>query len=106
MPNRFTIFALAAVLPFIWGCSGGSVQDEAISPEMTEELRTAIENYLEAKSFGMKIASFEQVQSEGDRATAVCKMQEAEGLYGLSVTWAFKFNRSSGIWKVESHEKR
>ena len=83
-------------------CAGCSKSD-SVSQVDSKPFEAAIADYLQSKSFGMKIASVERIDQHGDMATVVCKMQEAEGTYELKVTWEFSCRRSDGSWQVESH---
>jgi hypothetical protein len=83
------------------------VRRARVQPEVadTARLEAAINGYLAEKSMGMKVASFEELDIQGDRATAVCRMQEATGLYGgIAVRWEFDLRLARrGGWQVEEH---
>ena len=96
---RLTATAAVGVALCLAGCSRRS----AAPPVDPQPFEAAIADYLQSKSFGMKIASVERLQPKGDTATAVCRMQDAEGTYTLTVRWEFTFRRSASGWQVESH---
>ncbi|MFH0911280.1 MAG: hypothetical protein V1918_07255 [Planctomycetota bacterium] len=67
----------------------------------------AIGRYLKEKNMGMKVAGFDALEVQGDRATARCKMRIESDLYALSVRWTFVFQREEGgTWRVERHEQK
>lgn len=99
--GRCAVLVVSLALCLAAAC--GSKTQPPVDPKQFED---PIADYCKSKSFGMKIASFEKVTVEGDTARVVCKMQEAEGLYGLSVTWEFSLKKESGKWKVLSHNKK
>ena len=84
-------------------CCAGCSKENPAKPVDTKPFEAAIADYLHDKGYGMKIASVQRIDQNGDAATAVCKMQEAEGTYALAVTWEFSLHRSDGHWQVDSH---
>ena len=94
-----TLVISALLLVSISGC-GKKEEQPKID---TAKFETAITGYLKDKSMGMKVASFEKMDVKDDQATAVCKMQEAEGLYNMNVTWKFTFKKEKDSWKVTTH---
>ena len=74
----------------------------------TAPFEAAIVAYLDEKNMGMAIAEFKTVEITGNSATAVCSMEEASGLYGMKVQWAFTFQRAdaNANWVVARHEKK
>ena len=92
---------LAAVVT-VAGCG-----KDAPTAAETAPFEGAIKAYVASKHMEMKVAEFQSLEIEGDTATAVCKMQEAGGLYGnLSVEWTFTFGKNkSGVWQVEKLDK-
>ena len=53
----------------------------------------------------MKVDSFSRLKVDGQTASAECRMEEAEGTYGITVRWAFSFVRGKKeSWVVEQHE--
>ncbi len=72
----------------------------------TSVFKSAIGNYLREKNYGMEISSFDELSIKDNKASAICKMGEAENLYGIRVTWEFNFENSSGEWKVSGHQQK
>lgn len=101
--NRPILAGLTALALGLALCCAGCTKQNAANPVDSKPFEAAIGDYLRNSGFGMKIASVQSIDQKGDTATAVCKMQEAEGTYGLTVTWHFSFRRQEGQWKVESH---
>ena len=54
----------------------------------------------------MKIARVERIDPQGDTATVVCKMREAEETHAITVTWVFSLRQSAGAWHVETHSAK
>ncbi len=95
------LFLLTALMTFLWGCGGEN------KPKIdTKPFEAAIADYCKSKSFGMKIKEFADIDVDGNSATAVCKMVEAEGTYNnMSVKWTFTLVKGSdGKWKVTTHK--
>lgn len=93
------MFLLTAVLAFLWGCGGEKPQID------TKPFEAAIADYCKSHSFGMKVKEFVNIDVDGNSATAVCKMAEAEGTYNVSVKWTFTLVKGSdGKWKVSNHK--
>ena len=84
-------------------CLAGCGRQTTGKPVDPTPFEAAIADYLQNQSFGMKIASVERIEPKADTATAVCRMQDAEGTYTLTVRWEFTFRRRGGGWQVESH---
>ena len=101
--NRWIIASLTAVALGVALCCAGCGKENTAQRVDSKPFEAAIADYLQSKGYGMKIASVQRIDQNGDRATAVCKMQEAEGTYALTVTWEFSLRRSNGHWQVESH---
>lgn len=74
-----------------------------VSVQDTQPFKTAIQDYLKAKNYGMDVSSFEELGVSGDTGSAICKMQEAENLYNIKVTWQFNFEKKDGKWTTRSH---
>jgi hypothetical protein len=54
----------------------------------------------------MKVTEFMSLDIENDAATAVCKLEPKEDLYGgIGVRWEFTFAREGGAWEVTEHKK-
>jgi hypothetical protein len=98
MVAGLTALALGVAL-----CCAGCGKENTSQPVDSKPFEAAIADYLQSSGYGMKIASVQRIDQKGDTATAVCKMQEAEGTYGLTVTWEFSLRCSNGLWQVESH---
>lgn len=88
--------ALAAVMTTGCGGKGDSV------PADTSAYESAVTKYLEQESMGMKVAGFDSVSEEGDQATALVRLQDAEGLTSVKVKWEFNFSKTDGGWRVDS----
>ena len=69
----------------------------------TAPFKAAITKYLAQQSMGMKVTEFLELTVEGATAEAFCKLQDADGLYGLGVTWKFVFKKEGNGWAVASH---
>lgn len=54
----------------------------------------------------MKVASFEKLNAKDNDATAVCKMEVADGSYGVKVSWQFTFKKENDKWKAISQETK
>jgi hypothetical protein len=94
---------LAALAVGIALCCAGCREKTAPNPVDSQPFEAAIVDYLHNNSYGMKIASVQSIDQNGNAATVVCKMQEAEGTYGLNVTWQFSCHRIDGQWHVDSY---
>jgi hypothetical protein len=101
--NRPILAGLTALALGLALCCAGCSKQKAANSVDSKPFEAAIGDYLRSQGFGMKIASVQSIDQKGDTATAVCKMQEAEGTYGLTVTWQFAFRRRDGHWQVEGH---
>ncbi len=66
----------------------------------TAPFQKAVEKHLAAKSMGMKVASFESLDIDGDSAAADVRMALKEDLYGLKPVWQITFKKTGGTWKV------
>ena len=80
------------------------VKKEApISVQDTQPFKSAIQDYLKSKNYGMDVSSFDDLAIGNDTSSATCKMEEAEKLYNLKVTWQFNFEKKDGKWTVKNH---
>ena len=52
----------------------------------------------------MRVTEFESLDVTGETATAVCRLEEASGLYSMGVRWRFTFQRDGQDWKATGHE--
>ncbi len=102
-PGRSIIASLTALAVGIALCCAGCREKTAPNPVDSQPFEAAIVDYLHNNNYGMKIASVRSIDQNGNTATVVCKMQEAEGTYGLNVTWQFSFHRLDGQWHVDSY---
>ena len=68
--TRSARWALVLLAALAAGCGG----KKAPSPEQTRAFVPAIEEYLQAKSMGMKIVAFESIEIQAGTATAVVRM--------------------------------
>ena len=78
-------------------------KEAPISVQDTQPFKSAIQDYLKSKNYGMDVSSFDELGVSGDTGSAICKMQEAENLYNLKVTWQFSFEKKDGKWTVKNH---
>ena len=74
--------------------------------ENTTPFEKAIDAYCRSRNYGMKVKKFVSLKVTADKADCVAKMQEAEGTYGISVKWEFKFQKQNGKWKTLSHNAK
>lgn len=88
--------ALAMTLTVACGDKGASV------PADISGYEKAVTAFLERESMGMKVAEFESVQEDGDGATAMVRLQDAEGMTSIKVKWEFTFTKSDDGWTVKS----
>ena len=95
--------SVLVLLMLICGC-GDSAKE--IDPATKKQFNDGISAYCSSKSMGMKVKSFEQADIKGDNATVVCKMEEAGGLYKMSVKWTFKFTKKNGKWVATEHSDK
>ncbi|NQU09298.1 hypothetical protein HQ590_00785 [bacterium] len=108
MPHRLLprLAALAVVLVLCSTSCNKPPVAQAVDPRPFE---AAIIDYLDRQQFGMKIAKLERIdlQSDAGTATVVCRMQEAEETYALTVTWTFSLRRrEDGGWQVTTHRAK
>jgi hypothetical protein len=97
---RFLVVVLSMLI--ITGCGNSKPQINAD----TSPFEKAIASYCRSHNYGMKVKEFVSLQVKDGQADAVAKMQEAEGTYGISVKWEFKFKKHNGSWQVASHDTR
>lgn len=101
--QKIILSATVAILVFFCGCRKNGGKPSANK----KAFETAINNYCKSHSYGMKIKSFEGTMEKGNEASAMCKMEEAEGLYNMSVLWTFTMKKNkSGAWEVVSHKAK
>ena len=81
------------------GCGGGK-----LSPGETAPFAAAIEQYLAAKSMGMKVDTFKSLDVTGDNATAEVYVADKDVGYGIRPLWKFTFQRLNGAWKVSKSQ--
>ena len=83
-------------------CAVGCGKDEPMAD--TAPFQAAVTNYLAARSMDMRVAEFQSLEVEGETATAVCRLEEASGLYsGVGVHWRFTFRRDDRGWTALKH---
>jgi alanine racemase len=98
-----SFFMAFSIFSLFFLCSCGQKENN-VQTANKKAFESAIGKYCKAHSYGMKIKSFESILEKGSEATAVCKMEEAEGLYNMSVKWTFSLAKNeSGEWEVKSH---
>ncbi len=83
-------------------CATGCGKEEVTAD--TAPFQAAITSYLAQKSMGMKVTKFQSLKVEDGAATAVCRLEEASGLYAMGVRWRFTFRQGPRGWKVTEHE--
>ena len=101
--SKVVKFLVVAVSLLILTACGNS---EPAITENTAPFEKAIAKYCRSHNYGMAVKKFVSLKVTGDKADAVAKMQEAEGTYGISVKWAFKFEKQKGKWKALSHDAK
>lgn len=69
----------------------------------TAPFEKSIAAYCRSHNYGMKVKEFIKLDVKGKTAEAEAKMTEAEGTYGISVRWYFKFEKQNGKWLTISH---
>ncbi len=92
-----------SILVSLISACGGSKEGSTVNPAPFE---AAIKNYCKDRNMGMQVASFEKIDVKDNDATAICKMEIADGTYGLKVTWLFTFKKENDKWKAVSQETR
>jgi len=93
-----TVWLVGLVLLCLVGCG----KEEAAAD--TAPFQAAITSYLAARSMSMKVTDFESLELAGETATAVCRLEEASGLYSMGVRWRFTFQRDRQGWRATEHE--
>lgn len=97
--RSFFLMSLMALLTLLThGCGGNknSAEAEAIKPELEQ----AMVAYLKQNSMGMTPTEIGAVTLDGEKADAIIKLKDAEGLYAMGVTWKVSFEKSNGTWKA------
>lgn len=93
--------SISVLVSLISAC--GSKDEPTVNPAPFE---AAIREYCKNKNMGMKVASFEKLNAKDNDATAICKMEVADGSYGVKVTWQFTFKKENDKWKAISQETK
>jgi len=93
--RNLAILLLALSVLVAAGCASKKVSTAEAAP-----FAAAIDDYLAAASFGMKIDRFESLTIDGDKALAAVRMADKEAGYGLRQVWEFTFQKTGGAWKV------
>ncbi len=83
-------------------CAAGCGKEEVTAD--TAPFQAAVTSYLAQKNMGMKVTEFKSLEIEGETATAVCRLEEASGLYNIGVRWRFTFQQGPQGWKVTEHK--
>ena len=53
----------------------------------------------------MEVTEVQSLEVTGETATAVCRLEEASGLYaGVGVRWRFTFQQDGQVWRATGHE--
>ncbi len=100
------IIVLISIFTLFSGC-GKKDSSTPVNLQDTQPFKNAIHEYLKSKNYGMDLSSFEELSVSGNNASAMCRMNEAENLYTIKVTWQFDFeNTGNGSWKVKSHTQK
>ena len=72
----------------------------------SKEFKTAVTEYLAAKSMGMKVNKFKELSVDGDTASAVVSLELAEDMgANIRVSWRFNFERTDDTWAVTTHKE-
>ncbi len=100
-PELLALLALWACCPYLAGCRKPPPSSAEVQP-----YRIAVQAYLQQHSMGLRVAGFRELEVRGDRATAVVALQDAEGVVGVKVRWAFELERRNGRWVAVSHRER
>ena len=95
-------WAMLSLVGLLLLCAAGCGKDEPAAD--TAPFQAAITKYLAGKSMGMTVTEFESLDVTGETATAVCRLEEASGLYSMGVRWRFTFERDRQDWKATGHE--
>lgn len=96
-------WARVALVGVLLLCAAGCGKKDEVTAD-TAPFQAAITSYLAHKSMGMKVTKFQSLQVEGEAATAVCRLEEASGLYSMGVRWRFTFQRDRQGWRATEHE--
>jgi len=95
-------WAMVSLVGLLVVCAAGCGKEEATAD--TAPFQAAITSYLAAKSMNMKVTELESLEVAGETATAVCRLEEASGLYSMGVRWRFTFQRDRQGWRATEHE--
>jgi len=92
----------------VWICGShlAGCRKPPLSSAEVRPYRTAVQVYLHQHSMGLRVAGFRELAVRGDRAAAVVVLQDAEGIVGVKVRWAFEFERRNGRWIAVSHREK
>ncbi|MBI4614337.1 MAG: hypothetical protein HY720_12060 [Planctomycetes bacterium] len=72
--------------------------------ESEAPFRQAMANYIEEQKMGVTVHSFEDLAVDGDRASAVVRVEQKGGP-GLKPKWKVEFVRRNGEWAVDRVER-
>ena len=93
--------SISILVSLISAC--GSKEEPTVNPAPFE---AAIKDYCKSKNMEMKVSSFEKIAVKDNDASAICKMEIADGSYGVKVTWQFTFKKENDKWIAVSQETR
>lgn len=80
--------------------------DDRPTPAEAAPFLKAVEEYLAAKSMGMKVEGFESLDIKSDDAEADVRMALKDNIYaGLKPIWHFTFKKTEGAWQVAAVER-
>jgi len=78
------------------GCGDSPPGSEEAAP-----FQKAVEEYLSARSMGMKVERFDSLEIKGDAASADVRMALKDDVYsGLKPVWRITFKKTDGAWQV------
>ena len=96
------VWATLSLVALLLLCAAGCAREEAAAD--TAPFQAAVTSHLAANRMHMKVTRFESLEVAGETATAVCRLEEASGLYGMGVRWRFTFERDRQGWRATDHE--
>lgn len=91
-------FFVTALLPVVVPACGDD-PGESEAP-----YRQAMANYIEEQKMGVSVHSFEELKVEGDKASAVVRVEQKGGP-GVKPRWKVEFVRRDGEWIVDRVER-
>ncbi len=97
-----TRYALAALLTIV---AAPGCQQKAKGPSVDPApFRAALEAHMTRQKWDVKVDSFESLEVQDTRATAVVRVAHAEST-GLKPEWKVSFLKKDGNWIVDTVER-